>query len=194
MTRFGGSSSLRPPLLASTNELFTSSRVSATGGAGIDISKVNDNGDLAATGSTTATRSTEDRGEPSGPERPSEGQTPRQEAARPRRNKKTPHNAVEKRYRMNLNTKIAELGECIPSLRATRSTSASMSDDDDVPGKGKLRSGTSHVVKKGDVLTKATEHIFQLRQEMEKLRSENLNLKQRMALLRNLTSVQSADP
>ncbi|PTU19884.1 hypothetical protein P175DRAFT_0516941 [Aspergillus ochraceoroseus IBT 24754] len=71
--------------------------------------------------------------------------------------KKRAHNVIEKRYRANLNEKIAELRDSVPSLRAI--------DDDD--------EGAS-------ILSKATEYIRHLEIRNKRLEDENTALKIRL--------------
>ena len=96
--------------------------------------------------------------------------------------KKRPHNVIEKRYRANLNEKISELRDSIPSLRnikrAQAGQGAENSDEEDLEGpnpNGKLN--------KASILTKAVEHIRHLELRNKRLDDENKSLKDRLQTL-----------
>lgn len=75
------------------------------------------------------------------------------------------HNAIERRYRIRLNEKIAELRDSIPSLRVTpRSPSDGNSKDELI--------GSAHKVNKANVLEKATEYIKSLEMCNRRLQEE----------------------
>lgn len=84
---------------------------------------------------------------------------------------KRAHNVIEKRYRANLNDKIAELRDSVPALRAAKNASGNSADDDDVPA-SKLN--------KASILSKATEYIRHLEIRNKRLEEENMALKNRM--------------
>lgn len=84
---------------------------------------------------------------------------------------KRAHNVIEKRYRANLNEKIAELRDSVPALRAAKSASGNAVDDDDVPA-SKLN--------KASILSKATGYIRHLEIRNKRLDEENMALKNRM--------------
>ncbi|KAL2183565.1 basic helix-loop-helix protein [Thermothelomyces heterothallicus CBS 203.75] len=106
--------------------------------------------------------------------------------------KKSAHNMIEKRYRTNLNDKIARLRDAVPSLRqlAQRAAAASeeggpASDEDGMgtttttqngggggPGAAKLNKAT--------ILARATEYILQLERRNRGLEAENGALRGRM--------------
>ena len=77
------------------------------------------------------------------------------------------HSVVEKRYRENLNQKIADLGDCIPNLRADG---------------GRLQSGGSASQKrnKATVLTEAMAYIEHLEKRNAYLEEVNLAMKDQM--------------
>lgn len=91
--------------------------------------------------------------------------------------KKRSHNVIEKRYRANLNEKITELRDSIPSLRGlTRDTNGGASiHDDDYSGGNKLN--------KASILSKATEYIRHLELRNSRLEEENKALKTRLRQL-----------
>jgi Domain of unknown function (DUF2014)/Helix-loop-helix DNA-binding domain len=93
--------------------------------------------------------------------------------------KKRPHNVIEKRYRANLNEKIAELRQSVPSLRnsAKGSKDCEYHEDDaeDQTGSNKLN--------KASILTKAVEYIRHLEIRNKRLDDENLSLKKRLLKL-----------
>ncbi|KAG2415955.1 hypothetical protein HFD88_007147 [Aspergillus terreus] len=104
--------------------------------------------------------------------------------------KKRAHNVVEKRYRANLNEKIAELRDSVPSLRASKNTNGGLLDDEDeavAPAKQ---------LNKASILSKATEYIRHLEIRNKRLEDENTALKNRLRQLdkavdQNLTSAAS---
>ncbi|QKX56840.1 uncharacterized protein TRUGW13939_03947 [Talaromyces rugulosus] len=85
--------------------------------------------------------------------------------------KKRSHNVIEKRYRANLNDKISELRDSVPSLRALSKpgNGGSPSVDDDVTLGNKLN--------KASILSKATEYIRHLELRNQRLEEENNGLK-----------------
>lgn len=89
------------------------------------------------------------------------------------RGQKISHNVIEKRYRSNLNDKIARLRDSVPELRTAtptvkrRPAKARGSDSD-----GSGDEGNGLKFNKATVLTKATEYIQQLERQNQKLVSE----------------------
>ncbi|KAK9241177.1 hypothetical protein V1525DRAFT_428934 [Lipomyces kononenkoae] len=81
--------------------------------------------------------------------------------------KKTAHNMIEKRYRTNLNDKIAALRDCVPALRCA----VSGSFDDEIDELDGLAPASK--LNKATVLTKATEYIIHLQQRNAQLQREN---------------------
>ncbi|KPI43469.1 Sterol regulatory element-binding protein 1 [Cyphellophora attinorum] len=108
----------------------------------------------------------------------------RQREAPPPVAKKRPHNIIEKRYRANLNEKIAELRDSVPSLRSTKKArgskdaSAGESDDEDLDGLT-----PSNKLNKASILTKAVEYIRHLEFRTKRLEDENRSLKERLETL-----------
>ncbi|GMG36135.1 protein of unknown function DUF2014 [Aspergillus oryzae] len=101
--------------------------------------------------------------------------------------KKRAHNVIEKRYRANLNEKIAELRDSVPSLRASRH----LVDEDD--GEGVT---PANKLNKASILSKATEYIRHLEIRNKRLEDENTALKNRLRQLdkavdQNVTSAAS---
>jgi hypothetical protein len=97
--------------------------------------------------------------------------------------KKRPHNIIEKRYRANLNEKIIELRDSVPSLRLaqkskTRETSNGDSEDEDLDGLT-----PSNKLNKASILTKAVEYIRHLEFRTKRLEDENKSLKDRLETL-----------
>lgn len=90
--------------------------------------------------------------------------------------KKRAHNVIEKRYRANLNEKIAELRDSVPSLRATRNANGdSNEDDEDADG-----ATPANKLNKASILSKATEYIKHLEIRNKRLEDENTALKNRL--------------
>lgn len=97
--------------------------------------------------------------------------------------KKRPHNIIEKRYRANLNEKIAELRDSVPSLRISkkpkgRDGSSADSDEDALDGLT-----PSNKLNKASILTKAVEYIRHLEFRTKRLEEENKSLKERLETL-----------
>ncbi|KAJ5579514.1 uncharacterized protein N7459_005499 [Penicillium hispanicum] len=90
--------------------------------------------------------------------------------------KKRAHNVIEKRYRANLNEKIAELRESVPSLRAMKNPNGDSNDDDD-DAEGATPASK---LNKASILSKATEYIKHLEIRNKRLEDENTALKNRL--------------
>ncbi|KEZ43200.1 Uncharacterized protein SAPIO_CDS4873 [Scedosporium apiospermum] len=98
--------------------------------------------------------------------------------------KKTAHNMIEKRYRNNLNDKIAALRDAVPSLRvaAYRLENGQTPEDaeleDDVTSElGGL--APAQKLNKATILSKAAEYILHLERKNKELADENALLKRR---------------
>ncbi|GAB7357788.1 hypothetical protein MBLNU459_g0607t1 [Dothideomycetes sp. NU459] len=90
--------------------------------------------------------------------------------------KKTSHNVIEKRYRNNLNDKIQELRDSVPSLRAMSRPSGKEDDDsEDLEGLT-----PAHKLNKATVLAKATEYIKHLEKRNKSAMTEMAALKARL--------------
>ncbi|EXJ94924.1 hypothetical protein A1O1_00042 [Capronia coronata CBS 617.96] len=97
--------------------------------------------------------------------------------------KKRPHNVIEKRYRANLNEKIAELRDSVPSLRTGKKAkpqdaSNGDSEEEDLDGLT-----PSNKLNKASILTKAVEYIRHLEFRTKRLEEENKSLKDRLETL-----------
>jgi hypothetical protein len=90
--------------------------------------------------------------------------------------KKRAHNVIEKRYRANLNDKIAELRDSVPSLRPTKNSNGG-SPDEDEQGDG---ANAASKLNKASILSKATEYIKHLETRNKRLEDENTALKNRL--------------
>lgn len=88
--------------------------------------------------------------------------------------KKTSHNVIEKRYRNNLNDKIAELRDSVPSLRAMSRPNGN-DDSEDLEGLT-----PAHKLNKATVLAKATEYIKHLEKRNKTMADEMTQLKTRL--------------
>ncbi|KAF2452098.1 hypothetical protein P171DRAFT_426486 [Karstenula rhodostoma CBS 690.94] len=92
--------------------------------------------------------------------------------------KKTAHNMIEKRYRTNLNDKIAALRDSVPSLRVmSRGAGANEEDDDPEDLEGLT---PAHKLNKATVLSKATEYIRHLEKRNKHLQDEVTTLQGRI--------------
>ncbi|ROV88103.1 hypothetical protein VSDG_09384 [Cytospora chrysosperma] len=109
--------------------------------------------------------------------------------------KKTAHNMIEKRYRTNLNDKIAALRDSVPALRVMVhrlehndedpnnagnimdeiKAEAGLDLDDDLGGVA-----PAHKLNKATILSKATEYIAHLEQKNRALAKENSSLRNRV--------------
>jgi hypothetical protein len=89
--------------------------------------------------------------------------------------KKTAHNMIEKRYRTNLNDKIAALRDSVPSLRVMSRPNGAHEEDDDPEDLEGLT--PAHKLNKATVLSKATEYICHLEKRNKRLQDEVLQLK-----------------
>ncbi|KAK0128820.1 hypothetical protein ONS95_000770 [Cadophora gregata] len=98
--------------------------------------------------------------------------------------KKTAHNMIEKRYRTNLNDKIAALRDSVPSLRIM---SKSARGEDTADDREELQGLTpAHKLNKATVLSKATEYINHLEKRNKRLQDENVEQKARLAAFETL--------
>jgi hypothetical protein len=91
-------------------------------------------------------------------------------------NKKSSHNMIEKRYRNNLNDKIAALRDSVPALRVISRTNNADSGDEDLEGLT-----PAHKLNKATVLSKATEYIKHLQKQKNRMEVEIAELKNRVA-------------
>ncbi|KAI1343025.1 helix-loop-helix DNA-binding domain-containing protein [Xylariaceae sp. FL0016] len=98
--------------------------------------------------------------------------------------KKTAHNMIEKRYRTNLNDKIAALRDSVPSLRIM---SKSARGEDTTEDREELQGLTpAHKLNKATVLSKATEYIRHLEKRNSRLMDDNSAMLQRIAAFEKL--------
>ncbi|KAJ5034983.1 uncharacterized protein L3040_008250 [Drepanopeziza brunnea f. sp. 'multigermtubi'] len=90
--------------------------------------------------------------------------------------KKMAHNMIEKRYRTNLNEKIAALRDSVPSLRVMSKKDSRREDlQEDLQGLT-----PAHKLNKATVLSKATEYITHLERRNKHLAKDNASLKSRL--------------
>ncbi|KAK4948156.1 Clr6 histone deacetylase associated PHD protein-2 Cph2 [Elasticomyces elasticus] len=97
--------------------------------------------------------------------------------------KKRPHNIIEKRYRANLNDKIAELRDSVPALRITKKSKAKDSGKEDSEEEDLDGLSPSNKLNKASILTKAVEYIRHLEFRTKRLEEENKSLKERLETL-----------
>ncbi|KAI8957836.1 hypothetical protein F5Y11DRAFT_360489 [Daldinia sp. FL1419] len=106
--------------------------------------------------------------------------------------KKTAHNMIEKRYRTNLNDKIAALRDSVPSLRIM---SKSARGEDTTEDREELHGLTpAHKLNKATVLSKATEYIRHLEKRNLRLVDENSAMQQRIAAFEKLFMAGAMNP
>ena len=112
--------------------------------------------------------------------------TPKSEDLKPV-NKKRPHNVIEKRYRANLNEKIVELRDSVPSLRVSKKAAQDADcledEEEDLDGLA-----PTNKLNKASILTKAVEYIRHLELRNKKLDDENVALKERLHTLDKVLS------
>lgn len=97
------------------------------------------------------------------------------------RGKKTSHNVIEKRYRSNLNDKIATLRDSVPALRTTNPRGTAKDGQSETEDSEDKNGATSKLkLNKASVLTKATEYIKQLERQNECLLQQNSILRNRL--------------
>lgn len=101
--------------------------------------------------------------------------------------KKTSHNVIEKRYRNNLNDKILELRDSVPSLRAMHKGSGEGTGSEDLDGLA-----PAHKLNKSTVMAKATEYIKHLEKRNKTISDEMDEMKSRLALLEKAFARSSA--
>ncbi|KAI1434787.1 hypothetical protein GGR50DRAFT_687482 [Xylaria sp. CBS 124048] len=90
--------------------------------------------------------------------------------------KKTTHNMIEKRYRTNINNKIAALQDAVPSLRIMAKSSRG---EDTTKDRKELQGLTpAHKLNKATILSKATEYIKHLESLNSQLMTKNAALQQ----------------
>jgi hypothetical protein len=98
--------------------------------------------------------------------------------------KKTAHNMIEKRYRTNLNDKIAALRDSVPSLRVMSRPNGGNEEDDDPEDLEGLT--PAHKLNKATVLSKATEYIRHLEKMNKRQKEEIQTLKGRLQSYENM--------
>ncbi|KAF7729892.1 hypothetical protein EC973_003626 [Apophysomyces ossiformis] len=112
-----------------------------------------------------------------------------------RQQKKTAHNAIERRYRNNINDRIAELKNAVPALlhaklkenRPGTKRNRSEDDEDDGDDGEEYLDGVAVATKlnKATILRKATEYILHLKRTEENMRRENSLLQQLLVQMPN---------
>ncbi|KAJ3200304.1 hypothetical protein HDU67_002149, partial [Dinochytrium kinnereticum] len=99
----------------------------------------------------------------------------------PKQQRKTAHNAIERRYRNNINQRISDLRAVVPALNSAASRKGGAptgggdeDDSDDGDDQGDIVDGIPAATKlnKATILRKATEYIVYLRDEVAKAKEE----------------------
>lgn len=110
--------------------------------------------------------------------------------------KKTAHNMIEKRYRTNLNDKIAALRDSVPALRVMvhrleQHEAEGLEDgaDEDLGGLA-----PAHKLNKATILSKATEYIAHLEKKNQSLARENGQLRNRVEGFEMLVMTRDSNP
>lgn len=104
---------------------------------------------------------------------PRERAQTKDKVSKPGKKSKVSHNMIEKKYRTNINSKILELRDAVPTLRiATGKHDVRVADLEGLVPASKLN--------KASVLTKATEYIKHLEQKNKSLSSQILLLQSRI--------------
>ncbi|KAG2203023.1 hypothetical protein INT47_013239 [Mucor saturninus] len=111
----------------------------------------------------------------------------------PQQKKKKAHNAIERRYRNNINDRITELKNAVPALLYARVKSSTKrshhhhqeDDEDDEEDCEDYIDGVAIATKlnKATILRKATEYILHLKRTSDDLRLENENLQHLLSQL-----------
>lgn len=94
---------------------------------------------------------------------------------------KSTHNAIEKRYRSNINKKLLALKDVVPSLRDA-STSRSPKNDEDGDDCNFSSASWNSRINKGVILSAAADHIANLEKRIESFRAENMALREVRAM------------
>lgn len=103
-------------------------------------------------------------------------------AAKSLPSKKRSHNVIEKRYRANLNEKIAELRDSVPCLRVIYKQRFGGGAAKDLEEEEETIASTNKL-NKASILSKATEYIKHLEMRNKRLDEENIALKNRLRQL-----------
>ena len=99
--------------------------------------------------------------------------------------KKTAHNMIEKRYRTNLNDKISQLRDAVPSLRAMpKAAPSTMEGDEDREDLDGLV--PTHKINKSVILSRACCYIQDLEKKNSRLEDENSSLRTRIRAFEKL--------
>lgn len=93
---------------------------------------------------------------------------------------KQAHNKIEKKYRTNINTKIAGLQKIIPWVASERAAFETGKESDDAA------SELAHRLNKSMILEKATDYILHLQQTQREMEDELVALRRRVAVLEGI--------
>lgn len=109
---------------------------------------------------------------------------------KPKPGDRSAHNDIERKYRMNLKDRIAELRDAVPSLR----TIPEEGGDDDDDEEGTSQPSRAPKASKGTVLTKATEYIQYLEKKNKAITQQHRELSRRIQAFEQLLSASAARP
>ncbi|KAJ3067424.1 hypothetical protein HDU98_009363 [Podochytrium sp. JEL0797] len=98
------------------------------------------------------------RGRPTAKKTPKAAEVPAEEAPGDKAPRRVTHNVIERRYRNNLNARIAELKKVVPSLNLA-GAKQDVEDNNDLDNDSDEKPGR---LNKGTILAKATEYIHEL--------------------------------
>jgi Helix-loop-helix DNA-binding domain len=114
---------------------------------------------------------------------------------KPQNSQNKAHNSIEKRYRMNLNSKIDQLRDSVPSLRERPGANDSGSNSDDSDQELKELDGltAAHKFNKATIFDKAIEYIEHLEKRNKGLNDGNVDMTARLCAFDKLVAMHKFD-
>jgi wobble nucleotide-excising tRNase len=104
----------------------------------------------------------------------------------PQRQGRVAHSVIERRYRENLNAKIAQLNRMLSTMEETSDADADADSDSDLEGAKKSNAAKLTKIKKADVLSNAMKYIKQAEQNKRNMSAEIDFLKSRITAMEKL--------